>query len=212
VACKRERSRIHRVANQAKVNEQQRARNAINQDKVRAYQRAWLAANKAKVNEQQRARRAANLDAHRAWQCAHYARDPKKRCAQTRDWQRAHPEWARAWRKANPTIFRVHAKLGGARKRRATPPGADKVMMHAFAREAVFLTRLSGTPWHLDHVIPIKGETVSGLNTHLNLEVIPGAANLAKKNRFDPADAFRPLAPPIPIVKHIPPATVEVHV
>jgi hypothetical protein len=104
---------------------------------------------------------------------------------------------------------RVYARVRRTIERRAALPSTDKPVMRAFVREAVFPTRLSGQPWHVDHVVPLNGATVSGLNTHWNLEVIPGARNLAKNNRFTQSDATRPLPAPVLIVKTVAPGAIE---
>ena len=46
-------------------------------------------------------------------------------------------------------------------------------------------TKIFGFPWHVDHVLPLKGRLVSGLHTPINLQVIPGVDNLRKGNRAE---------------------------
>lgn len=38
--------------------------------------------------------------------------------------------------------------------------------------------------WHIDHIIPLRGQTVSGLHVWNNLQVIPKILNLEKGNTF----------------------------
>jgi 5-methylcytosine-specific restriction endonuclease McrA len=40
----------------------------------------------------------------------------------------------------------------------------------------------TGIEWHVDHIIPLKGEMVSGLHIYSNLRVIPKIENLRKGN------------------------------
>lgn len=43
---------------------------------------------------------------------------------------------------------------------------------------------LTGIEWHVDHVIPLKGELVSGLHVWNNFAVIPKLLNLSKGNKL----------------------------
>lgn len=49
---------------------------------------------------------------------------------------------------------------------------------------AVLRTNMLGFSWHVDHIIPLQGETVSGLHVPTNLQVIPGVDNIRKKNKY----------------------------
>lgn len=46
------------------------------------------------------------------------------------------------------------------------------------------LEKLTNSSWHLDHVIPLRGKTVSGLHVWNNFQVLPASVNIRKGNKW----------------------------
>ena len=51
-------------------------------------------------------------------------------------------------------------------------------------RLASHRTELFGFQWDVDHIVPLQGDTVSGLHVPWNMQVIPSRDNIRKKNKF----------------------------
>lgn len=111
-------------------------------------------------------------------------------------------ETIKKWRSENPELLRKYVKRSKAKnpdvsranvaKRRAarmsrTPAWLtedDLWMMKQAYELAELRTKIFGFAWHVDHIIPLQGENVSGLHTPNNLQVIPWAENISKGNLY----------------------------
>lgn len=79
---------------------------------------------------------------------------------------------------------RLYEKLRDKRIRQATPPWADRKEIMEIYRQMRAM-RSQGMDVHVDHIIPLNGELVSGLHVPSNLRIMDAAANVAKGNSFD---------------------------
>ena len=68
---------------------------------------------------------------------------------------------------------------------RARAPWGDRKAMQAIYAEAKKLTRDTGIAHDVDHIIPLRGEKVSGLHVENNLQIMLASKNRAKFNNFD---------------------------
>lgn len=77
----------------------------------------------------------------------------------------------------NSDAYKYRASLYKAAKLQRTPSWAnlDKI-------KEIYRTCPEG--YHVDHIVPLQGELVSGLHVEYNLQHLPASENLAKGNKF----------------------------
>jgi len=94
---------------------------------------------------------------------------------------------ASEWQKNNKGKVNANTALRHTSKMQRTPKWlskADKLKIKCLYQVAAMYSRESGQSWHVDHIVPLQGEGVSGLHVPWNLRVIPGVDNMRKNNRF----------------------------
>ena len=92
-----------------------------------------------------------------------------------------------AWKKRNPAKVTFDTVKRNAAKMKRTPAWLTLVDFERMENEyrlAALQTKITGTIWHVDHIIPLQGENVCGLHVPANLKAIPGMDNLRKSNRY----------------------------
>lgn len=73
-----------------------------------------------------------------------------------------------------------------AQIRRAKPPWYVASEWTALKKKAQQLTRLTGKPYQIDHIVPIANPIVCGLHCKANWQIVPGEWNYAKSNHAWP--------------------------
>jgi len=121
----------------------------------------------------------------RAWALA----NPEKKKESVDKWRNnnldQHNATNRKWNKNNkPRKAALQAKRKSVILQRTPSWDPEAHLIVAKYQLANMLSQASGTPYHVDHIIPLQGKNVSGLHVFSNLRVIPGAENVKKSNKY----------------------------
>jgi 5-methylcytosine-specific restriction endonuclease McrA len=125
------------------------------------------------------------MQAHHVGNQAHIVAKAVKWVAENRA---KHNAKCNQWAKQNAAKVNARTARRYASKTQATPKwmSPDDCWMIEQAYElAALRTKMFGVPWEVDHIVPLRGKTVSGLHTPWNLRVVTQAENRRKSNSFE---------------------------
>lgn len=122
---------------------------------------------------------------------ASYDKNADQQRAASTKWRLENPEWHSAnyrdWALRNRAKLTAKENERRAAKMRATPPwltDRHRKEIQMVFEKAAQLTAATGIPHHVDHIVPLKGKSVSGLHVPWNLQILTAFENISKKNRF----------------------------
>lgn len=96
--------------------------------------------------------------------------------------------YTKVWRQLNKDKVANYGACRRATKKQAMPSWLSKAQLEeiqSFYNHAKDCELVSGQPYHVDHIVPLKGETVCGLHVPWNLQVLPSDINLSKHNNYN---------------------------
>lgn len=117
-------------------------------------------------------------------------RNPQKVGVIRQKWAASNPDKVRQasknWKRSNPAKVAKHASHRRAAQDARMPSwltAADHLEFDSIYKYCSGL-RAAGLDYHVDHIVPLRGKSVSGLHVPWNLRVIPAVDNMRKGNRF----------------------------
>ncbi len=91
------------------------------------------------------------------------------------------------WKERNPSKVLAHGRFRKRNIKDRTPPWITEAhydQMNELYHQAKELSRSTGIPHEVDHIIPLCGKNVSGLHIPLNMRVITRAENGSRPRNF----------------------------
>lgn len=148
----------------------------------------WQRENSEAHNARLRRYRRENPEKSSAPSRAYYQRNKKKKTEYNRRWRSENPElWKHIcslYNESHRAEANERKKRREAKQRMALPTWADKERIVAIYRRAEFITKSSGVPHEVDHIVPLVSPVVCGLHCEGNLRVVERSINRSKGNRL----------------------------
>lgn len=135
-----------------------------------------------------------NAERYEAVKREYFSReDVKERSRKrTREWASKNKERKReadrAFVENNRAVVRSYKAKRRAKERQATPAWLTEAHLEAIKAiyiEAERLSKETGIPYQVDHIVPLSGKTVSGLHVPWNLRAIPAPENNRRPRIWD---------------------------
>lgn len=122
-----------------------------------------------------------------------YAKNREYVLAKGSEYYRKNPERykerARKWAQENRGKSNAIKKAYKAAKLKSCPPWVRndsnlRAQMDEIYERAYTASVETGTPHHVDHIIPLRGKSVSGLHVPWNLQILTASENCSKSNKL----------------------------
>lgn len=97
-------------------------------------------------------------------------------------------KYRKTWKAANPELVIANSKHRRTKHKQATPKWLTqehKTQIKQFYLDAMLVSKVTGIPYAVDHIVPLRGELVSGLHVPWNLAVITREENSKKSNKIN---------------------------
>ena len=97
-------------------------------------------------------------------------------------------KYRETWKVANPELVAANNKHRRTKHKQATPKWLTqehKAAIKQFYLDAMLVSKVTGVPYAVDHIVPLRGELVSGLHVPWNLAVITREENSKKSNKIN---------------------------
>lgn len=168
-----------------------------NRDKKNSRKREWHFENHESQLSYMKDYRESNPEFMKFIKKRHYDHNTEEILAKGKVWRENNKEYFTIYQrdkyKENPAKFRAFSSKYRAIKIQRTLDFSDPYLkeLNEFCISETFqqsedLKRFFGVDYHVDHIIPMQGDDVSGLHVWYNLQPLEGIENSSKNNSFVP--------------------------
>ena len=133
-----------------------------------------------------------NPKRHKEYKNEWYNENKEKTIARALEWSKNNKEkrkkFKKIWYENNLDRGTAYAAKRRAVLLEATPSWLTNRQVEEiteFYTLAKELQWLSEEPFHVDHIVPLQGETICGLHVPWNLQILPASDNIRKHNKLE---------------------------
>ena len=158
-----------------------------NRESCLAIRRRYVAENKHEISEKSKEYRQKNRARLLVRMKDYYQKTKERQRKRKAENKQARRVWEAGWREKNRGAFNASKAKRRADKRNRYPSWIGKVermKISSIYAESSRLSKLTGIAFHVDHVIPLMGDLVSGLHVPENLRIIQAAENMSKGKKY----------------------------
>jgi len=160
---------------------------AENKEKVQAQKKEHYYKNKERLLAEKRSSYQEKAGTKRMYQRLYFAKNRETVLAKNKLFHENNPDYYAEFRKRFPAKVNAKEVRRKTAKIQRTPSWLSEedfwVIEQAYELAAI-RTKMFGFSWHVDHIIPLRGRTVSGFHGPNNLQVIPWRDNVLKSNIY----------------------------
>ena len=125
--------------------------------------------------------RKAHPEKVKAQRKSYYARNKDREIENNRAYKEANPEKV----KAIKAIDTAKQRANKAQRSPSWLSQSQKDEIKEWYYAAQELSKIFPWKLHVDHIVPLRGDSVSGLHVAWNLQLLPAVVNLSKRNKLE---------------------------
>lgn len=163
-----------------------------NKEKTSKKKKLYREENKEKITKQKKEYYQKNKDKILQQKKQHYIENRDIILEQKKEYSKENQDKIVKYKKQhyieNKEYYLANRSKYRASKLQATPSWLTEEQLEEILNIYKFRQKISDETevlHHVDHIVPLQGETVCGLHVPWNLQVIPASENLSKNNKFD---------------------------